>query len=152
MIHILRRRIPSRRYNPNKVSLDIYKKSQSDGKLAVWMFAMPSENEHTGDCILLRSPKGKIMLIDTGSKQGGELVDGYLTKLGINKIDVLVISHMHSDHVGGVASIIAEREVGEVYGSPLRDYQSIASRTFYYRASQKKNQIQCAVCRHGNQI
>lgn len=42
--------------DPNKVSLDIYKKSQSDGKLAVWMFAMPSENEHTGDCILLRSP------------------------------------------------------------------------------------------------
>ncbi|MDN3311756.1 MBL fold metallo-hydrolase [Microbacterium oryzae] len=52
-----------------------------------------------GDAVLLRS-EGATMLVDTGPDPA--LLDACLTRLGIGRLDVLVLTHFDLDHVGGV--------------------------------------------------
>ena len=115
----------------NKLSVNVYNVANAQGKLAVWFFTMPSSDTHTGDCTLIRTPGGKTMLIDTGNVDGGKMVNAYLDKLGIKKIDVLVITHMHQDHVGGAVNILRHVSVGAVYGTPLKDYNTNACKGFH---------------------
>lgn len=58
-----------------------------------------------------------VILIDTGlAKNADELIES-LTALGVEKIDVLIVSHFDRDHVGGAADIIEHFDVGAVYQS-----------------------------------
>ncbi|MFC1559625.1 DNA internalization-related competence protein ComEC/Rec2 [Candidatus Margulisiibacteriota bacterium] len=68
-----------------------------------------------GDSILIESPSGKTMLIDGGGRHqakgakesiGKKIVIPYIHKRGINELDVVVLTHPHDDHVGGLASVI----------------------------------------------
>ena len=58
-----------------------------------------------GDSILIRSPEGKIALIDAGPSNR---VLGLLRDRGISEVDLVAISHHHSDHYGGMAAVIRE--------------------------------------------
>ncbi|WP_091234318.1 ComEC/Rec2 family competence protein [Microbacterium sp. 3J1] len=55
-----------------------------------------------GDAILLKSD-GEVALIDTGPEPGP--LDDCLRSLGIDRIDVLVLTHFDLDHVGGAAAV-----------------------------------------------
>ena len=58
---------------------------------------------------------GKTMLIDAGnSRDGKKLVKG-IQSLGINKIDYVIGTHAHEDHIGGMNYIIKSFEIGEYY-------------------------------------
>jgi len=59
-----------------------------------------------GDSILIQTPDGKTMLIDGGPKSSGPGVVSYLKKLGITKINVMVATHPHEDHIGGLIDVI----------------------------------------------
>ena len=61
-----------------------------------------------GDALVIRS-QGEVAVIDVG--QENPAIDACLTGLGINKIDLLVLTHNHLDHVGGTLGAIAGREV-----------------------------------------
>jgi len=54
------------------------------------------------DAILIRSPEGQIALVDAGR---GEPLRS-LGELGVEKIDLLVATHPHADHIGGMAGVI----------------------------------------------
>ncbi len=56
-----------------------------------------------------------VMLIDCGTKSKGGTVVSYLKELGISKIDVLIGTHPHDDHMGGMAEVIRNFEIGTVY-------------------------------------
>lgn len=56
-----------------------------------------------GDAILIRSPEGKTALIDAGPSHD---VVATLKKQGVTEIDLLVVSHHHADHYGGMAEVI----------------------------------------------
>jgi len=43
---------------------------------------------------------GQTMMIDSGDKGDGELLVKYIKQLGITKIDYLIGTHAHSDHIG----------------------------------------------------
>lgn len=57
----------------------------------------------------------KIMLIDSGTRSKGETVVNYLKQLGIKKIDVLIGTHPHDDHMGGMAEVIRNFDIGVLY-------------------------------------
>lgn len=71
-------------------------------------------NVGQADCILVRS-NGKNMLIDAGDNEDGPLLVKYIKRLGIRKIDYLIGTHVHEDHIGGMDNIIKEFEIGEIY-------------------------------------
>ena len=68
-----------------------------------------------GDCSFIELPNGENMLIDAGEKTEAEKVIGYIKQLGAEKIDYLVGTHPHSDHIGGLAKVINEFEIGKMY-------------------------------------
>jgi competence protein ComEC len=55
------------------------------------------------------------MLIDCGTKSQGNTVVEYIKKLGISKIDILIGTHPHDDHMGGMAKVIENFEIGTLY-------------------------------------
>lgn len=73
-----------------------------------------------GDSSLIIQGKS-IMLIDAGTKSKGKDVVKYLQNLGIKRIDVLVGTHSHDDHLGGMADVIRNFEVGVLYTSKGSD-------------------------------
>lgn len=66
------------------------------------------------DSTLVRN-QDKIMLIDAGTNEAGEMVVKYLQNLGITKIDYLVGTHPHEDHIGGLDNVINNFDIGQIY-------------------------------------
>ena len=68
-----------------------------------------------GDAIFIQFPKGGNLLIDGGKIGGGrKKLKPYLWKKGIQKIDVLLLTHPDADHVGGLIPILKGFRVGMV--------------------------------------
>jgi beta-lactamase superfamily II metal-dependent hydrolase len=67
------------------------------------------------DASVIRTPGGRIVVIDTG--EGPEPLVGFLEAKGVERVDVLVLSHPHADHIGGAPAVLDEFEVGLVVDS-----------------------------------
>lgn len=57
----------------------------------------------------------KTMLIDAGTNDTKEFIYNYITKEGYNKIDYLVATHPHADHIGGMSYIVKNLEIDKIY-------------------------------------
>ncbi|AIS53527.1 ComE operon protein 3 [Thermoanaerobacter kivui] len=68
-----------------------------------------------GDSILVETPSGKTMLIDAGIPEMGNKVVNYIKSRGISKIDILVGTHPHNDHIGGIPDVIRNFKIGRFY-------------------------------------
>lgn len=66
------------------------------------------------DSILLRN-KDKTMLIDAGTNEQGKNVVSFLKEEGISKIDYLIGTHPHEDHIGGLDDVINNFDIGQIY-------------------------------------
>src|SRR4051794_3929105 len=58
-----------------------------------------------GDAILIRSPEGKTALVDAGPSH--DVVE-QLKEQGVTALDLVVVSHHHADHYGGMNAVIQE--------------------------------------------
>lgn len=71
-----------------------------------------------GAATLIVTPSGETMLIDTGWEVGGrdaKRIYAITQQAGLKKIDYLVISHFHADHVGGLAALTKTIPVGRFF-------------------------------------
>jgi len=57
---------------------------------------------------------GRTMLIDSGNQDDGEYLVNQIKALNINKIDYVIGTHVHEDHIGGMADIIENFEIGKI--------------------------------------
>lgn len=72
-----------------------------------------------GDSQLIITPQGSSVLIDAGDLLQGDVVAAYLTRQGVRRIDHLILTHPHSDHIGGVPTILERFQVSQVYLPPV---------------------------------
>jgi competence protein ComEC len=80
-----------------------------------------------GDAVVVSTGEpGRAVLVDTGTDDGA--VDGCLRRLGVVALPLVVLSHMHADHVGGLAAALDGRTVGAVAVGPVRDPSSAYAR------------------------
>jgi len=69
-----------------------------------------------GDAILLELPTGEVILIDGGDDhRGEEEILPTLAQRDITRLDLLLLSHPHADHVGGLDEVIDTLDVIEVW-------------------------------------
>lgn len=79
-----------------------------------------------GDATVVRSNE-KIALIDVG--RFDPKIDTCLNQLGVNRIDLLVLTHFDFDHVGGLAGALSGRSVDIALLSPFEDLRPAVNKT-----------------------
>jgi competence protein ComEC len=78
-----------------------------------------------GDCALIELPTGQTILIDGGGTRdnrfdiGRRVLAPYLWNRGIRKLDLVVLSHPHPDHMNGLIAILKKFKVAAVWESGL---------------------------------
>jgi len=83
-----------------------------------------------GDAAVIRTPTGRTIMIDAGGelehgdatvssaeRAGARIVLGYLRRTGIQRIDLMILTHPHGDHLGACFPIIETMSVGLIFDS-----------------------------------
>jgi beta-lactamase superfamily II metal-dependent hydrolase len=76
---------------------------QANGKLQIHFIDVGQ-----GDGALLISPLGETVLFDNGKRNKCDLPVSYLQQLGTTKIDYMIASHYHDDHIGCTTEVLTE--------------------------------------------
>ena len=63
-------------------------------------------NVDQGDACFIRADTFKILIDGGNATKGNNIINPYLTALGINKLNFTVASHHHADHIGGLDEVI----------------------------------------------
>ena len=71
------------------------------------------QTQDDADCVLLRQGEA-VMMIDTGEEVDGGDIVAALARRGIERIDLLILTHTDADHIGGAAQVLEGVEVGRV--------------------------------------
>jgi len=79
-----------------------------------WLFTACDVGQ--GDGLALAAGPGRAVVVDTGPRP--DLMDACLRRLGVTRIPLLVLTHFHADHVGGLSGVLSGRSVGAVLASP----------------------------------
>ena len=103
--------------------------------VAVWTHAVRARDLEIvfldvgqGDAAFVRFPSGKTMVVDGGERSeyfdyGEQVLVPFLRSLGVQRVNVVVASHPHNDHIGGLVALLEHLEVdhfldsGQVYDS-----------------------------------
>lgn len=104
--------------------------SIQDGELKVYIFDVGQ-----ADCILVECDDS-YMMIDGGNNADGKLVAAHLKEMGVTRIDYLVGTHAHEDHIGGLDNVIKAVDIGVLY-IPGNEYDSATYRDVIEAAEEK---------------
>ncbi|MDD1699191.1 MAG: lamin tail domain-containing protein [Methanoregula sp.] len=87
--------------------------ADNGGNLSVWFL-----DAGQGDSTLFVID-GKTILVDAGEIDRGDQIIRDLQALGVTRIDLLVATHPHSDHIGGMQEVLATFPTGQVLDAGL---------------------------------
>lgn len=68
-----------------------------------------------GDSIFIKTPNGSTMLIDAGDSDAYDAIEKVLKANNVKKLDVLVATHPHADHIGSMEKIYEEYGAKKIY-------------------------------------
>lgn len=66
-----------------------------------------------GDCVLIHAGNNAL-LIDAGNSKDGPNIVAYIQNQGISKLDYLVLTHPHADHIGGAADVVNAFDIDKI--------------------------------------
>ncbi|MEX0649086.1 MAG: DNA internalization-related competence protein ComEC/Rec2 [Balneolaceae bacterium] len=95
-----------------------------------------------GDAAHIKTPNGRHILVDAGrwspmGNSGDQVLIPYLKSERVKKIDALILSHPHADHIGGVASLIKNVQIDHIYQSSY-EYDSELYKQYMQLAKSKQ--------------
>ncbi|MGW3112623.1 ComEC/Rec2 family competence protein [Streptomyces sp. NPDC001091] len=82
-----------------------------------WRFAMCDVGQ--GDATVLSAGPGAAVVVDAGPDPAP--VDRCLRELGVTRIPLVVLTHFHADHVGGLSGVLRGRSVGAIETTGLAE-------------------------------
>ncbi|MDN5280418.1 MAG: competence protein ComEC [Clostridiales bacterium] len=109
-----------------------------------------------GDAMVVRTPAGKTYLIDGGTnvtmadarRENRELIQNYLRNLGITRLDGVVITHWHNDHLGGIIPVLRLYDVPQIWECPtnfetdtFKKYEDICAKKRIRRISARAGDV-----------
>ncbi len=68
-----------------------------------------------GDSAFIELPDNKCLLIDAGEAKSADYIISYIKDKGYQKIDYVVATHPHADHIGGMSKVLKSFEVGQFF-------------------------------------
>lgn len=84
------------------------------------------------DANLIKLPDSRVIMIDAGYNSTAASLVNNLKSQGISRIDYLIATHPHADHIGGIDSLINNFEIGEFYMPEVDDSQLSTSKSYGY--------------------
>ena len=108
----------------------VFDTSNDAGRLtARYLYMTKSEGSdkdyvYPGDCTVYTSPDGYVMVVDASNRVSGDDIIAQLEAIGITKIDIMVFSHPHADHVGSFCQLADTYPIGQVYTNG-HDYSTV---------------------------
>lgn len=111
------------------LTMHLNEPSSADGRLHITMLSVGQ-----AESLLLRLPDGSIMLVDgggylqdNGRDFGQRILVPALETLGIRKIDRMILTHDHPDHIGGLSFALKNLTVGEFWAASTAYSRSVYS-------------------------
>ena len=78
-----------------------------------------------GDSALVTSPTGKMVLIDGGPREAGPTLAAALRARHVTTIDLVLLTHRHEDHLGGLIPVVRTFTVGTFMDAPFRHNSAV---------------------------
>ena len=82
-----------------------------------WRFVVCDVGQ--GDGLVLRSGPGTAVVVDVGPDP--DAIDGCLSRLGVQVIAAVILTHFHADHVDGLPGVLRGRQVGQILTTPVEE-------------------------------
>ena len=102
----------------------VFDREKVEGKMAVYYLTSGLSistwlNQTAGgDAMIIIMPDGTTAMLDCGHQGEGAHALNRLKQLGIDKLDYFIVSHPHTDHIGGFSIIARHVDIGRVYMPP----------------------------------
>ncbi len=96
------------------------------------------------DCTFVEIDGEHTLMIDATDREHAGDVVGYVKSLGYDSIDILLLTHPHSDHIGGAPQILDEFSIGVLY---MTEYESDEDEYGYLMSSIEKHSVSTEIAR-----
>ena len=93
------------------IAIILYQTFYSNNKTPDGLLKVYFIDSGQSDCILIETPNGKHMLIDSGDNGDETIIRKFLNSKGVKQIEYAFFTHPHADHIGGAYEVVNEYDV-----------------------------------------